>query len=352
MKTMRGVAVLAPGVVRVVDDIPMPEIGPYECLVKIHACGFCSGTDMRIITGTLGSGLGPFPTILGHEAAGEVVALGEKVRYISIGDRWVHPSRYPWLGNGYSRTYGNMAEYALVNDDRAMLEDGFSELPFAKQHPFPKQLEYPDACLIISLSECHSAVKNFGIGPGARVLIFGAGPMGIALALFSKLAGAARIVQADHHEERLARAVQIAAVDQTVNSAAVAISEKLAGEEFDFVIDAVGSTAILLEGAAYCKPGGKLCSFGTIRRHDRFLDITQLPRHLCLHMLNDPYGEYAIMDETIALILHGKVNPKDFYSHVLPMERIDRAIELVERREAIKVVLTVGGSDKGEQHET
>ena len=58
-----------------------------------------------------------------------------------------------------------------------------------------------------------------------------------------------------------------------------------------------------------------------------------------LHMLNFPYGEYAIMDETIALIEAGKVNPKDFYSHVLPYEKIDEAVKLTLSKQALKVIL-------------
>lgn len=127
------------------DNVPKPVLGDYEALVKVHACGFCNGTDMQIITGTggdLGNGVSLYPTVLGHEGAGEVVAVGKKVRHIHVGERWIHPNLYPNVGNGYTKTHGSMAEYGMVSDNQAMLEDGFTEkdFPWVKQHRFPETI--------------------------------------------------------------------------------------------------------------------------------------------------------------------------------------------------------------------
>ena len=101
--------------VQVVDNVPIPEPGDYEMLVKVHACGFCSGTDFHIINGrmTKKERFFGFPTILGHEGAGEVVKLGKKVRNYKLGDRFIHPNLRPEVGNGYTKTFGGMAEYGL-----------------------------------------------------------------------------------------------------------------------------------------------------------------------------------------------------------------------------------------------
>ena len=90
---MKAVAVMSAGQVQVVDNVPIPEPGDYEMLVKVHACGFCSGTDFHIINGrmTKKERFFGFPTILGHEGAGEVVKLGKKVRNYKLGDRFIHP---------------------------------------------------------------------------------------------------------------------------------------------------------------------------------------------------------------------------------------------------------------------
>ena len=81
---MKGIIVEKDGTIRLADDIPMPEPGPYEALVKIESCMICNGTDMEIIRGELPEAQ-VFPTVLGHESAGRVVKIGEKAsEYIAI----------------------------------------------------------------------------------------------------------------------------------------------------------------------------------------------------------------------------------------------------------------------------
>ena len=84
---MKGIIVEKDGTIRLADDIPMPEPGPYEALVKIESCMICNGTDMEIIRGELPEAQ-VFPTVLGHESAGRVVQIGEKVKaYLIRGAR-------------------------------------------------------------------------------------------------------------------------------------------------------------------------------------------------------------------------------------------------------------------------
>lgn len=344
MKTMRAIAVAGPGQVKVVDDMPVPEMGDYDALARIHACGFCNGTDFHVIHGDLDakSGFGGFPTILGHEAAGEIIKVGKKVRYLKEGDRFINPMPRVNVGNGYSKTWGCMAEYGIVDDRRARKEDGAppAEEGFIKQGPFPKELDFVDAGVLLSLSECHSAARNFGAGPGKNVLMYGAGPMGIALAMFVKMEGAERITHVDSVPERLEMAKRVAKVDRTINFAEENLEKAVGDELFDMVIDAVGLSTILIDGSQFLKPGGKTCSLGVLKHNDRMVDASLIKGNTMLHMLNFPYGEYDVMPETAALMVSGKVNPKDFYSHVLPFTEIEQCMELVQSKKALKVVLT------------
>lgn len=343
MEYMKAIAVMGPNDVRVIDDVPKPVPGDYEALVKVHACGFCNGTDMQIITGTggdLGNGVSIYPTILGHEGAGEVVAVGKKVRHIHVGERWIHPNLHPDVGGGYTKTHGSMAEYGLVSDNQAMLEDGFTErdFPWVKQHRFPGTISYIDAGVLLSLAESHSAAKNFGVTEGTEVLIYGSGPMGIALSLFCGLRGG-HVTQIDKIPERLEMSQRIAKTERVINSSLEDTDAALNGKQFDVAIDIVGYTDILYEAARHVKSGGRVGSMGVLRSNDLMVDTSRLQSNTSLHMLNFPYGEYAVMDETIALIEAGRVNPKDFYSHVLPYEKIDEAIRLTLNRQALKVIL-------------
>lgn len=345
MKLMKGIAVVEKNVVKVVDDIPVPELGPYDCLCRVRACGFCSGTDFGIIHGkaTAAQAFHGFPTILGHEGAGEVIEIGEKVRYIKVGDRFIHPNLRPDVGNGYTKTYGGMAQFGLVCDQRAMVEDGVckeTEVPFyKKQGQFSDKIDFVDAGMLLSLCECHSAAKNFGVKKGDSVLFYGAGPMGTALALFMKLRGAAKITVIDAIDERLENSKRVVGTGRTINFKNCNVAQTIGEERFDLVVDAVGSSGILLEGSQYLKPGGTLCALGVLKAGDTMVDASKLQNNIRLQMLNFPYGEYDILPETVEMIERGDVNPKDFYSHVIPFEKVDEAMRLIENREALKVIL-------------
>ncbi len=345
MEYMKAAVVTAPGEVCIREDVPKPVLGDYEALIKVHACGFCNGTDLQIIGGTggdLGNGVSIYPTVLGHEGAGEVIAVGKKVRNIKVGERWIHPNLYPAVGNGYTKTHGSMAEYGMISDNQAMLEDGYEEkdFPWVKQHRFPEWMSYEDAGVLLSLAESHSAARNFEAAPGKEFLIYGAGPMGLALALFCTLAGAS-VTQIDSHDDRLERAQKIAKVGTVINRRKENVDKMLEGKEFDVVVDCVGSTQIIYEGSHRLKNLGIIGSVGVLKSDDLLIDTSRLKCNTRLQMLNFPVGEYAIMDETIELIRTGVVNPKDFYSHVLPLEEIGKAADMVRNREALKIILSI-----------
>ncbi|MDR3210403.1 MAG: alcohol dehydrogenase catalytic domain-containing protein [Planctomycetota bacterium] len=344
MKTMKGIAVLEVDRVEVVDDIPLPEPGDYEALAKIHSCGFCNGRDFQIINGLIEekSGFAGFPTILGHEAAGEIVEIGRKVRYLKVGDRIINPMLRRNPGNGYHSTWGGMCEFGLVDDRQARQEDQVkpADSIFIKQGPFPPGLSFNDAGVLLSLSECNSAAHNFGVRPGHDVLVYGAGPMGIGIAMFMKRLGVSSLTQVDLFEDRLEMARRIAKSDRTINTGKLDLDQELAGQLFDRVVDAVGFSKLLVEGSGRLKPGGTVCSFGVLKVGDTVIDTALLKDNTALHMLNFPDGEYKIMRETAELIQLGAVKPADFYSHTVPFEEISQAMELVKSKKAFKVVLT------------
>lgn len=344
MDTMKGIAVIEKGVVEVVNDIPVPELGPYDCLCRVHACGFCS-TDFGIIHGkaTEAQNFHGFPTVLGHEGSGEVIKVGAKVRHVKIGDRYIHPNLRPEVGNGYTKTFGGMAQFGLICDQQAMVEDGVcgeTEVPFyKKQGKFSEKISYVDAGVLLPLCECYSAAKNFGVKKGDNVLFFGAGPMGTALALFMKLNGAAKVTVIDCIDERLEHSKRIARTDRTINFMTQDKEKEIGDERFDLAVDAVGNSEILIEASRYLKQGGTVCSLGVLKAGDTLIDAGSLQNNTRLHMLNFPYGEYDCLPKIVAMIERGEIDPKDFYSHVVPYTQVHRAIEMLESREAFKVIL-------------
>lgn len=342
--TMKAIVVTGPDVVEIAQDIPVPEVGDYEALVRIRACGYCNGTDSHIISATLTKegGMGELPTILGHEGAGEVVKLGSKVRYISIGDRFIRPNLPKEPAPGYSRTYGNMAEYGLVADIKAMIEDGFKEedLPYKdSQGQFPRDMDFTDGGVLLSLLECHSSIEHFGIKKGSKVLIYGCGPMGLGMLRLIKLKEPSLVISVDGLESRLELAKK-AGADRVIDFTKKDVNLSLNGEKFDFVVDCVGSSKIVIEGSHHLKEGGKLCGMGVLKSTDCMIDASKLKNNTSLHMHNFTYRRFDSLEPVLELIKEKKIDPKDFYSHVLPFRKIEEAIKLVKNKEALKVILT------------
>lgn len=344
-ETMKAVVVKGPGIVEIEDGIPVPEVGEYEALVRIKACGYCNGTDSHIIACTLTKegGMGDLPTILGHEGAGEVVKLGSKVRYIELGDRYIRPNLPKEPAPGYSRTYGNMSEYGLVADKKAMLEDGYSEdeIPYKdSQGQFPREMSFVDGGVLLSLLECHSAIESFGIGKDSKVLIYGCGPMGLGMLRMVKLKQPSLLVSIDGVESRLKNAME-AGADRVINFSQENVDEALSDVKFDYVIDCVGSSKVVIEGSHRLRQGGKVCGMGVLKANDCMIDASKLQNNTLLHMYNYPYRRFDSLEAVLQLIKEGKIDPKNFYSHVLPLREIHRAAELVKNKEALKVILTI-----------
>ena len=339
---MKAVVVLEKGKLAVVDDCPMPEVGPYDALVRIDTCGFCNGTDTRIINEqmTREQGLRPYPTILGHEAAGVVVEVGEKVRNFKVGEKHMRIRGVNPEGNPYTATHGQMAEYGTIRDYKAMYEDGLDVEPRLAAR-LPDDFDMVDAGVLLSLCECLSAVKNFGINEKTDVLVYGAGPMGLAMMTYMKILGAKSVTCIDSVPERLDAALNIAKVDRVINYAQEDKAKALEGCKFDRVVDAVGMSQIILEGAKYLNPYGVVCCLGVLRKGDSTVDLSLFPKNILIHMLNFPYHEYYCLEENLDYIRRGLINPKDFYSHVLPMDEVQKAYELVMNKQTTKVILKV-----------
>ncbi len=337
---MRAVGIISPDEIKMVD-IPIPEMGEYECLVKMHACGFCNCTDTESVLNTHIHKDMPFPHIQGHEGVGEVVKKGAKVVSYDIGDRIVFPEgRIAPESGFYMCGCGHFADYCIVRDCAALTQGG---LPLGSvfadwARKFPKQMSYTDAAVITPMRETLSAARNFGIGAGSRVLIIGDGPSGFGLALFSKLEGAELVAVAGHRNDRLMHAKKDAHADIVINTHDEDVFSRFKGN-VDIIIDAVGSPDILIRASHTVRTGGKVGLYAGLKKDRRMIDFHEFANDVSLHKLYSPSGDREVHDELMELIAAGKVDPKHFYSHILPMEKFKQAMDMTLDRTAFKVVL-------------
>jgi threonine dehydrogenase-like Zn-dependent dehydrogenase len=350
---VKAVAVLEAGKRALVKcvDIPMPVFGDYECLVRVKACGICSSTDLKIVHGEHPDNPDfPFiyPVILGHEAVGEIVETGRKVRSFRPGDRVVCPVTSNIPECGYRMAYGGMTEYSLAYDYRVMKEDGVNaralrfwpeEIDYQTKI-FPNNISWTDAVMILTYKENYSALRNFGIKEGMDVIIFGDGAVSLGLNQFIKAYGVRSVVTVGHHDERLEKIRTLASPDLLVNSAREDLSGVLGDRRFDIAIDAAGSLDIIRQGLSLLKQGGKVCLYGVLKKGQSTMDLLSFPNNTGVHIMTYPYHEHRTHDEILELMRNGTIRAKDMYSHVLPAEDAALGISMLEKREAFKVILT------------
>ncbi|MBS7262158.1 MAG: zinc-binding dehydrogenase [Eubacteriales bacterium] len=342
---MKSLAVTAEGKLEFVD-IPIPEIGEYDALVKVLSCGICNGTDMKIIHHKF-KGIDDYPVILGHEGVGEVVKLGAKVRNYAIGDKVLMPyhSNVP---AGYSSGWGTYSEYNVVTDAAAMRDDGLIADEFAwGQRTLPSDFDPVSSAMIITFREVLSTMKTFGIAPNMTLAILGLGPVGLSFVKFSKLLGAGTIIAMDIDDEKLALAKKMGA-DYTINSKkedVVAGVKKILPEGVDIALDAVGYSPFINTGLAIIKPGAKICVYGISPNMTQEVDWSTCPYNWTLQFNQFPskVGESEAHDQIVNWIRCGILDPNEFISHVFEFDDAIKAFEKVERHDKMmKMVVKIG----------
>jgi L-iditol 2-dehydrogenase len=186
-----------------IRDIPMPQPGPGEVLVKVHACGLC-GTDLHFVRDWAGD---PMP--LGHEIAAEVVELGPGVTVYRPGDRVIvedvgmcgvcencKNGRYDRCRNNYNLNgQPGMAEYMAVNEHLLNRFDG---------------LDYVHASLVEPLAVAINTVLHAEIPLGGDVVVYGPGPIGLMCVRLARLQGAGRVVLVGNCAEKPREAARMA----------------------------------------------------------------------------------------------------------------------------------------------
>ena len=298
-------------------EIPEPpKPGPGEALMRVHRVGIC-GTD---ISGYLGKmPFFSYPRIPGHELGVEVLAVGEGVTNIKVGDRCsVEP--YINCGNCHSCRRGHTNCCTTNKTLGVMCDGGMTEriiLPARKLHSSAK-LNYEQLALVETLAiGCH-AVNRGNPKADEVVLVIGAGPIGLSVIEFAKLVAKKTIVM-DMNEQRLAFVREKMGVPDTImakdDGSEVAQLEAMTdGQLADVVVDATGSNKSMAQALNYCAFKGRLVYVGITQAevsiphapalHRRELDI--------LASRNALPGDFT---RIIKLIEDGQIDTKPWITH-------------------------------------
>ena len=347
---MKGLVVDKNGVLSIAE-LDMPEYNDCQALVKTRSCGVCNGTDTKLIHGTF-KNFDTYPAVLGHEAVGEVVAVGSKVKSMAIGDLVLLPFLEE-QNRGYYSGWGAYAEYAVVGDAQAYIEQGmgighpaFSEGYLAQSVlKTTDRVDAVSASMIITFREVLSAIRRFGFEPNKKVLIYGAGPVGMCFIKFSRLLGLDTVISVDVMDEKVAQAIRMGA-DYAWNSTKLDVSEevkKLFPDGVDYVVDAVGINQLINEAMGMITYNGKICCYGISPKLEMDLCWSQAPYNWSLHFVQWPSKkeEGDAHSQIMAWINLGVLDPRDFISDVIPFENILDAFALIDARnpETKKIII-------------
>ncbi|MDP6526251.1 MAG: zinc-binding dehydrogenase [Kiritimatiellia bacterium] len=343
---MRTVTAIEPNKVEIVE-LGEPEVGPYQAKVKTEVAYLCNATDGKLVAGHF-PGVEDYPLVLGHESAGIVQAVGDKVRNFKVGDRVIGGLLFEFSDDSYATGWGGFCDYTLANDHLAMVEDGVADEEhgwfecYEIQTKVDSDIPVEAAALLCTWREVYGGVDDFQITPDDDVLIFGAGPVGLSFVKFLKLMGSKYVASVDPLEHKRERALAMGA--DAVFAPDSPELEKLTetrGKPLDVVVDAVGSPAIINAALPMIKLGGTIGVYGVIADESITINKGKGPYNfnLFVHQWPTRHRERAAQGPLCDWIREGKLNVDDFKTHEFPLEQINDALDAVKNGEVIKALL-------------
>lgn len=329
-----------------IREIPEPKINPFMAKVKVLACAIC-GSDAKILHGSLkGTPPSSYPLVMGHEAVGEVVEIGEKVVSYKVGDRVLCPYNFT-LPNGLGSAWGALAEYATVFDAYAPGAEvlGNTLLEFGrKQTIIPDSINPAEATMIITLRETLGACKRFNIGANEGVAVYGLGPVGISFIKFLSLRGAKPIIGLSRSQSKLDQALE-AGADHVVNANDPGRFEqirRIAPDGLEHVLDAAGATDIFNEAMEIMKEDGQICAYGVPGNTSMTLDWSKNPHYnftLNFYQMTSRKLEYWANNQVLAMIKSGHITLKDYIEESFPFSQAIPALERFLNKEFQKKIV-------------
>lgn len=329
-------------------DLPIPEPGPGQVLVKIKRIGIC-GSDIHVYYGEHATT--SYPVTQGHEVSGQVAGLGEGVSEFHVGQKvTIEPQVV--CGKCYPCRHG---KYNLCEELKVM---GFQTTGTASEYfcvdkgkvtPLPDTMSYSDGAMIEPLAVTVHAARRFEELEGAKVAILGCGPIGILLAQSCKALGADKVMITDVSDRRLELARECG-VDFPVNTRekdfGQAMVECFGPDKADVIYDCAGNNITINQAIRNARKGSKIilvavfagmasADLFVLNDHELTLDTTMMYRH----------EDYV---EAIRLVEAGKIQLKPLQSKHFPFQEYLQAYQYIEanREGTMKVLIDVDTQEK------
>lgn len=334
----------------VVENVPVPGIGPGEALVRIAACGVCH-TDLKKVE----YGLQKPPRIYGHEMAGTIAALGRGVRGWKIGDRvavfhhipcgrcyyckrsdYAQCPVYKKTGStaGFEPAGGGFAEYIRVSP--WIVREGMVRVP--------RSVPLEHASFLEPVNTCLKGVDRLKLRRGDLVPVFGQGPIGLLFTQLLKARGA-RPVGLDLIASRRRLSLRLGAgwsADPRSPSFEKRLRKESEGRGADAAVLAVPSEAALRQALAILRPGGTVLLFAHTRKGE---DVRLDAGSVCVDektVLGSYSSSIDVAGEVARLVFSGRVDVGPLITHRFPLDRVNEAFALASKPSvsSLKILVT------------
>jgi (R,R)-butanediol dehydrogenase/meso-butanediol dehydrogenase/diacetyl reductase len=309
-----------------VEKLPDPVPGQGEVVLKVARCGIC-GSDLHM-TEDAAFGIKP-GEVLGHEFAGEVVAIGPGVTSLATGDR---VSAVPLIGCGHcpSCLAGEpawCAEFGLQGG-------GYAEYVRTRAQQcvrLPRTASLADGAIIEPLAVALHGVMLSQIKPHDSVLVLGAGPIGLAVAFWARRMGASRVVVQDIVPHQKERALSMGATDFVVDREdPVGASDRALGGKADIVYECVGVPGLIAQAVQQVRVKGTVLILGLCTRPDTIVPFTVLSKEIRLQ--TSAFFRRQEYEAALDALDAGAAQPRLLITDTINLEQVPESFEALKSR--------------------
>jgi len=325
-------------------DVPFPQMGAGEVLVRVRACGIC-GSDLKIQDDQH-----PYvpPVVIGHEFSGEIVEVGDGVSGWQVGDCVVAEQHFKVCGRCRQCLTGNAFACSAKRAPGYFSDGAFTEfisVPTWLLHRIPANLNFVEAAFSEpSAVAAHGVLDRTGINPEDVVLILGCGPIGLVAAKMAQAEGASNVIITgiDRDEKvRLPKARELG-IEYVVNvmqdDLDGLVNDLTHGEGADVVIELSGALPAIAQSFQLARRLGRVGIIGQPPA-----DEIEIPyRQAMFRALTVSFSyssKFTSWERVLSLFERGAIQPSQFVTHVLPLDEWEKGFALSRSGETVKVVL-------------
>ncbi len=325
-----------------IQEVEIPDPGPDEVLIKTKAVGICGSDVHYYVEGRIGSYVVDKPMILGHETGGQVAKVGKNVKHLKEGDRVALEPGVPcgctdFVKRGQYNLCPSIKFFATPPYHGTFSEYFIHDANFTFK--LPDNVSFEEGAMCEPLSVGIHATRQGSVGLGSRVLITGAGPIGLVNVLCAKAAGAGIIAVVETHDNRIKMAKECGATHafKTFNQDEILqlTQDATYGEGFDVVIECSGAGSAAQTAVKALKPGGTLVFVGLFSAQEVAMDLNAITQKELTY--KGVFRYRNTYPTAIDLISSGRLDVKPLITKRFPWQEVKAAMDCAHKEASTQI---------------